>query len=111
MIDRPTAPPTAAPWRPGWFSKFWAFTPIWLWIVVQVAAPRFSEPMFASPPGISPGVVLMGVVAIWMLLGAYVLWHARSLRVAAIAYVLFTLPATFALILGPAVVLILQNLS
>lgn len=108
------APPTPKPWRPGWFSKFFAFTPIWFWIIANVGAPRFSEPMFVQPPamfGIPAGVLLAGLVVFWMLMGAFVLWSARSRRVAAIAYTAFTFPATVALILGPALILIWQNLG
>lgn len=48
---------------------------------------------------------------LWMLIGVYVLWGARSRLVAAAVYLVFTIPATVALILGPAIVLILQNPS
>jgi len=106
--------PSQKPWRAGWFSMFFAFTPVWFWVIANVAAPRFSEPMVVQPPGILGiplGVVLAGLVGFWMLLGVLVLWRARSRRVAALAYTIFTAPATVVLIYGPALILILQNLA
>jgi hypothetical protein len=101
------------PWRSGPFSKFFAFTPLWLRIYGYFAWQTFFPGMFTAsgPFGIPQGVLLDGLVMFWMLVGVYVLWGARSRLVAAAVYLVFTIPATIALIFGPAVVLILQNPS
>jgi hypothetical protein len=68
--------------------------------------------MFADssgPLGLPLGVFMDGFVLLWMSIGVAVLWGARSRVVAGLAYVAFTIPATIAVIFGPAIVLILQN--
>ena len=101
------------PWRSGPFSKFFAFTPLWIRIYGYFAWQTYFPGMFEEPLGpfgIPQGVLVDGLVMFWMLIGVYVLWGARSRLVAAAVYLVFTIPATIALFLGPAIVLILQNL-
>jgi hypothetical protein len=45
----------------------------------------------------------------WMTIGVGLLWDFRSLRIEALALAAFTLPATFTVLLTPALVLILLN--
>jgi hypothetical protein len=101
------------PWRSGPFSKFFAFAPLSIRIYGYFAWRTFSSPMFPAtgPFGIPQGVLVDGLVMLWMSIGVYVLWRARSRLVAAFVYLVFTIPATIALIFGPAIVLILQNPS
>jgi hypothetical protein len=101
------------PWRSGPFSKFFAFTPLWIRIYGYFAWQTFFPPMFPASGrfGIPQGVFVDGLVMLWMLIGVYVLWGARSRMVAAAVYLVFTIPATIALLFGPAIVLILQNPS
>ena len=102
------------PWRSGPFSMFFAFTPLWIRIYGYFAWQTFSSPMFGEPLGpfgIPQGALVDGLVMLWMLIGVYVVWGTRSRLVAAAVYVVFTIPAPIALILGPAIVLILQNLG
>lgn len=100
------------PWRSGPFSMFFAFTPLWIRIYAHFAWTTFSSPMFAPPAGpfgIPLATLVEGLVMLWMLIGVYVLWSTRSRVVAAAVYLVFTIPATIALVFGPAIVLILQN--
>jgi hypothetical protein len=102
------------PWRAGPFSIFFAFTPLWIRIYAYFAWQTFSSPMFtdsSGPFGISQRVFVDGLVMLWMLIGVYVLWRARSRLVAGAVYLVFTIPATIAVIFGPAIVLILHNPS
>ncbi len=99
------------PWRSGPFSKFFAFTPLWIRIYAFFAWQTFFPGMFTATGlfGIPQGILFDGLVMFWMLIGAYVLWGARSRLIAAVVYLLFTIPATIALLFGPAIVLILQK--
>jgi hypothetical protein len=87
---------------------------MWILIIVSVASPTFFPPILAKPPevaGIPLGVVVEGVAMLWMLIGAAVVWDARSRFVESLAFTLFTIPATVVVIFTPAVVLIVQNLG
>lgn len=111
---QPTSTLVRRPWRSGPFSKFFAFTPLWIRIYGFFAWQTFFPPMFtdaSGPLGMPLSGFVDGLVLLWMSIGVYVLWSARSRLVAAVVYLVFTIPATIALILGPAVVLILQNMS
>lgn len=94
---------------------FFAFTPLWIWIYAyyeretSLGSPMYTD--VSGPFGIPMNVLFDGLVMFWMLIGVYVLWGARSRLVAAVVYLVFTSPATIALILGPAIVLIVQNLG
>ena len=61
------------------------------------------------PLGHPAGAFLDALVLVWMSIDVYVLWSARSRLVAGLVYVVFTIPATIALLFGPAILLILQN--
>jgi hypothetical protein len=108
------AAPAETAWRSGWFSRFFAFTPLWLRIFGFFAWQTYFPGMYsrmAETSGPPPGDLLEGLVMAWMLVGAYVLWRARSRLVAAGVYLIFTIPATLAVTLGPAIVLILLDAS
>ncbi len=119
MTARLTSPQPAIsllrrPWRAGPFSLFFAFTPLWTWIYAQFAwQTYFGGPLIEpiGPLGLPASVFFTGMVMLWMLVGVYALWAARSRRIAGVVYLVFTIPATFALIVGPAIVLIIQNLG
>lgn len=107
-----TPAPPARSRRQSWPLRFFAFTPLWILIIASVAAPTFSQPMTAIPPdivGIPLGVAIAGLAMLWMLIGATVIWDARSRF--AVAFILFTIPATVVVVFTPAVVLIMQNLG
>jgi hypothetical protein len=119
MLPSLPFPPSPAsllrrPWRSGPFSRFFAFTPLWIRIYGYFAWRTFFQPMFSDSSGllgIPLGVLTDAFVLFWMSVGVYVLWGARSRLVAGLVYVVFTIPATISLIFGPAIVLILQNAS
>jgi hypothetical protein len=71
-------------------------------------------PMFDKPPemlGMPLGTVIMGLSVIWYAIGVAIVGVASrpGLRLAAI--LVFVFPATFAFLLGPALILIMQNLK
>ena len=94
--------------------RFAAFTPLWVLIIASVAVPSFSDPIFAKPPdwlGIPLGVVMDAIALVWMLIGVVVIWDARSRLVEALVVTFFTIPATLLVVLSPALILIMQNLT
>jgi hypothetical protein len=48
---------------------------------------------------------------VWMLIGVVLIWDARSPLVDALVLILFTMPATLLVVLSPALILIMQNLT
>jgi hypothetical protein len=83
-------------------------------LILLVAAPRFFAPMLDDPQrilGIPLGVVFESATMGWMLIGVVLVWDTQSLLVRSFVLVFFTMPATFAVVLAPAVILILSNLS
>jgi hypothetical protein len=111
-----TTPPRAADKaRTGRIAtRLTAFTPLGVQLILSVAAPRFFGPMLDNPPsllGIPLGVVVEAATMVWMLIGVVLVWDTQSLLVRSFAFVFFTIPATFAVILSPALILIAQNLS
>jgi hypothetical protein len=95
-------------------TRLTAFTPLWVLLIVSVLSPSFSHSFFTKPPdwlGIPLGVVVDAAEMVWMLIGVVLVWDTRSLLVRSFALVFFTIPATFAVILAPALILIAQNLS
>jgi hypothetical protein len=91
-----------------------ASLPFILIVFAQVVAPGFMEPIFANPPslvGLPLGVVLLFAVAIWASLAFVVIRAFRSGFGIALGVLVFTIPAIFAIILLPATILIIQNLT
>lgn len=108
------ATPASVAWRPGWPSRIFALTPLWVLIISPLAAPRFFEPLGGEYPnilGLNLGVIVTALALFWMLIGLYVLWNATTRWVEALVYTVFTIPATMAVLLTPALVLIMQNLG
>lgn len=90
-----------------------ALTPLWLFLVLAVRG-SFWNPFFSAPPsiaGVPLGLVVLGLCGLWMLLGLVIVWDTRSAAMQALGLLLFTLPATMLLVMGPAMVLIIQNLE
>jgi hypothetical protein len=91
-----------------------ALTPLWVSVVLFVAQGTFWKQFFGSPPemiGMPLGFWMVVLAAGWMLIGAALIWNAQSRVLETVVLLVFTIPATIFLILGPAVILILQNLS
>ena len=111
-----TAPQPAAAqaktWRPSLVGKLFAFTPLWVLLAVKFGTRGLGTPMHVAEVGAIPlDLLVPGLALLWMLIGAYALWGVRSLLHELLVFLVFTLPATAALVFGPALVLILQNLG
>ena len=99
---------------PRFTSRATAFTPLIVGTILFLAPTRYFDPMFAKPPdmlGVPLGVVALALAGIWMLIGVAIVWNARSRITEMLALMLFTIPATILVILGPALILIMQNLG
>jgi len=91
-----------------------ALTPIWMLLALLVLRPGFFDPIFDNPPGIAgmpAGALIMAVGLVWGLIGARLMRSRRSDAGALLTLLAFATPATFAVILGPALILIVQNLG
>jgi hypothetical protein len=108
------AAPVAPPSRSRLPMRIAALTPLWLFLIAQLLPGGFSRPLFSKPPemiGLPFGVILGALATGWMLLGLVLVWNSRSRLTDLLALVVFTVPATLFVIFGPAVILIMQNLS
>ena len=88
--------------------------PMWVLGFLSVAAPDFTDPLFANPPaiaGLPGGVVGLVIAMVWMLLGLALLRESTSDLVRVAVFVVFTVPATAFVLLGPALVLLMQSLE
>lgn len=87
--------------------------PLWVLIITHFTAPAFFDPLTTRhfrDVEFRLGAAVLAFEMFWMLIGAYVLWGARSVLTQAFVYVVFTIPATAVVLVSPAVVLILHNL-
>lgn len=110
----PPEPALRAAWRPALPPRIVALAPLWALIIVALASPSFYPAMTTEYPniaGLSFGAVLEGLALIWMLLGVAVVWPARAPLIESLAFTVFTVPATVAVVLAPALVLVMQNLG
>jgi hypothetical protein len=105
------------PWRADSAWRVISLTPFGLALVLVLLA-LFAQSSVGGPMGKPPdilgiplGIALDAVVLAWAALGARVIWTTRSLPMATIALLTTTGPAVVLLVLGPAIILILQNLS
>ena len=109
--DAPPAPPRG--WSAPTAMRLAALSPFAILLALLVGT-TFFDPMFAKPPdllGMPLGVVVGLLTIVWAALGALVVWKARSPSVAALGLLVFTAVAIFAIVFGPALILIAQNLS
>lgn len=86
--------------------------PVWLLVFFQLAAPGYMEPAFANPPGVlgmPAGLVPLAVALSLTAVGVVGLRRVSSTPAATLVFLVSTVPATFAVVLTPALVLILQN--
>ena len=106
------APPR--PWRAPAAARLSSLTPFLLAVALQLFAPAYCRAMLARPPeilGIPLGVVVGALILAWAAFGSLIVWTTRSRLFATLALGFLTIPSIFAMILGPAVILILQNLG
>jgi hypothetical protein len=88
--------------------------PLFLWALLTILTPGYMDPVFASPPAIlgrPAGIVLMIGGLVWMMLGVVALVRTTSTVAGGVVLVVFTVPATFAIILLPAIIVIVSNLA
>lgn len=103
----------ASTWRAPGLLRIGALMPFVLALAIPLlAGPKFGGPMYSAPDvaGFPIPTAIGGLTLGWAAFGALVVWTTGSRLAATLAYVFVTVPSIFALILGPAVVLILQNL-
>ena len=106
-----TAQPTASN-RPGLPIRALALTPLWLLVVVFAGSPLTFQTMFAARPdfyGAPWGLVVEAAALLWMVVGVFAIWNAKSKLVESLALLMFTIPATVVVVFTPAVILALQN--
>lgn len=88
--------------------------PLVLLVVLSAAAPGFLDPAFANPPavlGLPAGVVILIAALAWSAVGLLIAGRRpASTGALLISLVVFVGPATIAVVLTPALVLILQNI-
>lgn len=87
-----------------------ALTPLWLGPIIYLMSPTFFGPkpeLFGIPQNL---VFTVGAMS-WSFIGVAITWGARSWLADVLALLVFTVPAIVLMIIGPAVVLILQNLG
>ena len=106
--------PATVPWRAPVGARIASLTPFFLALALQLFAPTYFPPMFSKPPdvmGVPLGAIVGALALAWAAFGALVVWTTHSRLAAGLALAFLTVPSMFAAILGPAVILIMQNLG
>jgi len=90
------------------------FLPLWVLLFLLVAARNFMAPMFANPPetfGLPAGVVILAIALTVMAIGVAILGLTSSTKAAIVALVGFTAPSLALLLMAPAMILAIIDLS
>jgi hypothetical protein len=106
--------PAPATWRAPAAARIASLAPFFLAVVLQLFAPRYFQPMFTDPTaimGLPLGAIVGALTLAWAALGALIVWTTHSRLAAALSLAFLSVPSMLALILGPAVILIVQNLG
>ena len=88
--------------------------PLGVLLFLAVLTPNFIDGAFLNPPamlGLPFGVAVIAGGILWSALGAVVMANTSSIGLRTLALIVFTIPSTVIVLLSPAVVLILLNLS
>jgi hypothetical protein len=89
------------------------FAPFVLAIYAElVRRGSLGSPMDAGQPellGLPAGAWFQLSLLVWATVGAWIMWTTHSRLTSALAMFLFTLPSLVGLVMGPAIILILQN--
>jgi hypothetical protein len=104
--------PDAGSLRPGLASRILALTPLWVLLVVGAFSPDFVPAMGARPHdmlGIPLAFLLEVAAMLWMFMGAVVIFNSESRLLEALALTTFTIPATVAVVVTPALMTVLRN--
>jgi hypothetical protein len=91
-----------------------ALLPLWVGILLRVAAPGFLDPLFLNPPavlGLPAGMVAIFGAGLLMALGVVAMRSTRSVALRTAAFALLTLPALALVVFAPALILIASNLK
>ena len=89
-------------------------SPLWIGLFLALATPTFVERMDDAKvaiAGLPAGWFLILASLILAISGAIAIWKARSTVVVVAALVLLTFPALVLVIMGPALVLIVENVG
>jgi hypothetical protein len=87
--------------------------PVWVFLVLTLLAPGYVDPLYLNPPGVLGlplGLALAVLAMAWMAVGLLGLYRLASDALALLVLMLFTVPATIAIVLAPAMILIIVNL-
>jgi hypothetical protein len=101
-----------SPRRVAWMIV--ALAPAFMLLLVSAFGPQFMDPMFQKPPemlGLPMGTAITGICLVWDAIGVALMGRASTDRVRLAVMLVFVFPALFGILLGPSVILILQNLS
>ena len=91
-----------------------ALLPFWLLLVLAIAAPKFLAVLLDEPPsllGLPLGVVLVAAGLAWALVGAIAVTVVSSSFARTAVLVVTMLPALFAVIFSPAIVIVVEALA
>jgi hypothetical protein len=96
------------------FATLAVLLPVWLFLALTALEPHFMDPMFQKPPevlGLPLGTIMIGVSMIWAAIGAGLMRATTGEWTRLLIVLLFIIPAVLSVMLGPAVILIMQNLT
>jgi len=112
MTSSLTSPPSRAVKTPGTRPRIpmrlIGAIPLWLGPLIYVMSPTFFGPK-PELLGLPPTLVMAVGAMSWALIGLGIIWDARSWVVDALTLMVFTIPAMLFVIIGPAIILIIQN--
>jgi hypothetical protein len=107
-----TSPTLVRTSRPRWALTV-ALAPFVALVALALGRAGYFDPMFSEPAtilGMPADVVVAAAAIAWGALGGVFIWRSSSPLRVPIALLVFTVPACLAILLAPAVVLIVQNL-
>jgi hypothetical protein len=110
LTPRPARAGNASGGRPRIALRLIAAIPLWLGPTIYLLSPRFFGPnpeLLGIPQAL---VITVGAIS-WALIGLGIVWDARSWLVDVLTLLVFTIPSMLFVIIGPAIILIVQNLG
>jgi hypothetical protein len=88
--------------------------PLWILLIRLIAFPGSMHPVRSNPPavaGLPAGIVLVGIALAVMAIGVVALRRASSTRSALLAFLGLTVPAAAVVVVAPALILIVRNMT
>jgi hypothetical protein len=95
-----------------WRAILVGLSPLWLLVLAAIWSPAFLDPLWTNEvaiAGLPAGVAVLGAIGLLTVAGTLVIWRARSRAVLAAGMIVLTFPALWLVILGPSIVLVLEN--